>query len=197
MICSRWMIFSLRSAPSRRWSARSPSPSSPRRRWRTPPAPPCGSCAAKSARPRTPSAPNWTTSSRTPPPTIFAGRGGFAAQRPLCGARPRRVPGRGGRRHPRCLLHRRHHLCGAHRRGGGQCPHHAAARPGAGGDHPDSHGPSPPRWRSWNPQFSHSYEAMLQIDLLLAKARLAVEENAFLPTVNDGVHFKLNKPAIR
>ena len=43
------------------------------------------------------------------------------------------------------------------------------------------------------PQFSHSYEAMLQIDLLLAKARLAVEENAFLPTVNDGVHFKLNK----
>ena len=43
------------------------------------------------------------------------------------------------------------------------------------------------------PQFSHSYEAMLQIDLLLAKARLAVEQNAFLPTVNDGVHFKLNK----
>ena len=43
------------------------------------------------------------------------------------------------------------------------------------------------------PQFSHSYEAMLQIDLLLAKARLAVEENAFMPAVNDGVHFKLNK----
>ncbi|WP_294500530.1 endonuclease MutS2 [uncultured Gemmiger sp.] len=43
------------------------------------------------------------------------------------------------------------------------------------------------------PQFSHSYEAMLQIDLLLAKARLAVEENAFMPTVNDGVRFRLNK----
>ena len=43
------------------------------------------------------------------------------------------------------------------------------------------------------PQFSHSYEAMLQIDLLLAKARLAVEENAFMPAVNDGTHFKLNK----
>ena len=43
------------------------------------------------------------------------------------------------------------------------------------------------------PQFSHSYEAMLQIDLLLAKARLAVEENAFMPAVNGGVHFKLNK----
>ena len=25
------------------------------------------------------------------------------------------------------------------------------------------------------------------------KARLAVEENAFMPAVNDGVHFKLNK----
>ena len=43
------------------------------------------------------------------------------------------------------------------------------------------------------PQFSHSYEAMLQIDLLLAKARLAVEQNAFLPAVNDGVRFQLNK----
>ena len=43
------------------------------------------------------------------------------------------------------------------------------------------------------PQFSHSYEAMLQIDLLLAKARLAVEQNAFMPAVNDGVRFQLNK----
>ena len=34
---------------------------------------------------------------------------------------------------------------------------------------------------SLEPQFSYSYEAMLQIDLLLAKARLAVEQNAFMP----------------
>ncbi|MDY5783777.1 MAG: endonuclease MutS2, partial [Gemmiger sp.] len=33
------------------------------------------------------------------------------------------------------------------------------------------------------PQFSYSYDAMLQIDLLLAKARLAVEQNAFMPQV--------------
>ena len=46
---------------------------------------------------------------------------------------------------------------------------------------------------SLEPQFSYSYDAMLQIDLLLAKARLAVEQNAFMPTVNDSVRFKLNK----
>ena len=34
---------------------------------------------------------------------------------------------------------------------------------------------------------------MLKIDLLLAKARLAVEQNAFMPAVSDTVHFKLNK----
>ena len=34
---------------------------------------------------------------------------------------------------------------------------------------------------------------MLKIDLLLAKARLAVEQNAFMPAVSDKVYFKLNK----
>lgn len=43
------------------------------------------------------------------------------------------------------------------------------------------------------PQFSYSYEAMLQIDLLLAKARLAVEQNAFMPAVSDTVRFRLNR----
>lgn len=43
------------------------------------------------------------------------------------------------------------------------------------------------------PQFTYSYDAMLQIDLLLAKARLATEQNAFMPTVNNGSHFALNK----
>lgn len=45
---------------------------------------------------------------------------------------------------------------------------------------------------SLEPQFSYSYDAMLQIDLLLAKARLAVEQNAFMPTVSDTVRFRLN-----
>ena len=43
------------------------------------------------------------------------------------------------------------------------------------------------------PQFSYSYEAMLQIDLLLAKARLSVEQNAFMPAVSDTVRFRLNR----
>ena len=43
------------------------------------------------------------------------------------------------------------------------------------------------------PQFSHSYEAMLQIDLLLAKARLAVEQNAFMPEVNDTHRFSIKR----
>jgi len=43
------------------------------------------------------------------------------------------------------------------------------------------------------PQFSYSYDAMLQIDLILAKARLAVEQNAFMPAVNDTPCFKLVK----
>ena len=42
---------------------------------------------------------------------------------------------------------------------------------------------------SLEPQFSYSYDAMLQIDLLLAKARLAVEQNAFMPQVNDSCRF--------
>ena len=46
---------------------------------------------------------------------------------------------------------------------------------------------------SLEPQFTYSYDAMLKIDLLLAKARLAVEQNAFMPAVSDTVHFKLNK----
>mgnify|MGYP000805355265 CR=1 FL=1 len=46
---------------------------------------------------------------------------------------------------------------------------------------------------SLEPQFTYSYEAMLKIDLLLAKARLAVEQNAFMPAVSDKVYFKLNK----
>ena len=46
---------------------------------------------------------------------------------------------------------------------------------------------------SLEPQFSYSYEAMLQIDLLLAKARLAVEQNAFMPAVSDTVRFQLNR----
>ncbi len=43
---------------------------------------------------------------------------------------------------------------------------------------------------SLEPQFTYSYEAMLKIDLLLAKARLAVEQNAFMPAVSDKVYFK-------
>ena len=43
------------------------------------------------------------------------------------------------------------------------------------------------------PQFSHSYEAMLQIDLLLAKSRLAVEQNAFMPEVSDNHSFSLKR----
>ena len=46
---------------------------------------------------------------------------------------------------------------------------------------------------SLEPQFTYSYDAMLKIDLLLAKARLAVEQNAFMPAVSDTVHLKLNK----
>ena len=46
---------------------------------------------------------------------------------------------------------------------------------------------------SLEPQFSYSYNAMLKIDLLLAKARLAIEQGAFMPAVSDTIHFKLNK----
>ena len=47
--------------------------------------------------------------------------------------------------------------------------------------------------RSLEPQFSYSYDAMLSIDLLLAKARLAVEQNAFMPQVSDTCRFSLKK----
>ena len=46
---------------------------------------------------------------------------------------------------------------------------------------------------SLEPQFSYSYDAMLKIDLLLAKARLAIEQGAFMHAVSDTIHFKLNK----
>ena len=46
---------------------------------------------------------------------------------------------------------------------------------------------------SLEPQFSYSYDAMLKIDLLLAKPRLAIEQGAFMPAVSDTIHFKLNK----
>ena len=46
---------------------------------------------------------------------------------------------------------------------------------------------------SLEPQFSYSYDAMLKIDLLLAKARLAIEQGAFMPAVSDTIHFKLHK----
>ena len=44
---------------------------------------------------------------------------------------------------------------------------------------------------SLEPQFTYSYDAMLQIDLLLAKSRLAVEQNAFMPQVAENTTFKL------
>ncbi len=43
------------------------------------------------------------------------------------------------------------------------------------------------------PQFSYSYDAMLSIDVLLAKARLALEMDAFMPAVNDRMCFSLQK----
>ena len=46
---------------------------------------------------------------------------------------------------------------------------------------------------SLEPQFSYSYDAMLKIDLLRAKARLAIEQGAFMPAVSDTIRFKLNK----
>ena len=46
---------------------------------------------------------------------------------------------------------------------------------------------------SLEPQFRYSYDAMLKIDLLLAKARLAIEQGAFMPAVSDTIRFKLNK----
>ena len=43
------------------------------------------------------------------------------------------------------------------------------------------------------PQFQYSYKAMLEIDVLLAKARLALEQKAWLPQVADDMSFSLKK----
>ena len=43
------------------------------------------------------------------------------------------------------------------------------------------------------PVFNFSYQAMLQIDVLLAKAHLALEQKAYMPSVADGVWFDLKK----
>ncbi len=46
---------------------------------------------------------------------------------------------------------------------------------------------------SIEPMFNFSYKAMLDIDVLLAKAHLALEQKAWMPQVADGVHFDLKK----
>jgi DNA mismatch repair protein MutS2 len=46
---------------------------------------------------------------------------------------------------------------------------------------------------SIEPQFRYSYSAMLDIDVLLAKARLALDMKAFLPQVSSGHTFRLEK----
>ena len=43
------------------------------------------------------------------------------------------------------------------------------------------------------PLFNFSYQAMLEIDVLLAKAHLALEQKAYMPQVADGVWFDLKK----
>ncbi|WP_418666708.1 endonuclease MutS2 [Allofournierella sp.] len=43
------------------------------------------------------------------------------------------------------------------------------------------------------PVFNFSYQAMLAIDVLLAKAQLALEQKAYMPQVADGVWFDLKK----
>ena len=43
------------------------------------------------------------------------------------------------------------------------------------------------------PQFGYSYDAMLDIDVLLAKARLALEQKAYLPAVSDDRSFSLKR----
>lgn len=43
------------------------------------------------------------------------------------------------------------------------------------------------------PMFTYSYEAMLDIDVLLAKAQLALEQKAWLPQVADDMSFSLKK----
>ena len=43
------------------------------------------------------------------------------------------------------------------------------------------------------PQFEYSYSTMLDIDVLVAKARLAVSQNASMPEVNDNYSFSIKK----
>lgn len=43
------------------------------------------------------------------------------------------------------------------------------------------------------PMFNYSYQAMLEIDVLLAKAHLALEQQAYMPQVADGMWFDLKK----
>lgn len=43
------------------------------------------------------------------------------------------------------------------------------------------------------PMFQFSYQAMLELDILLAKAKLALEMQAYMPKVADGVWFDLKK----
>ena len=43
------------------------------------------------------------------------------------------------------------------------------------------------------PQFGYSYDAMLDIDVLLAKARLALEQKAYMPAVSDDRSFSLKR----
>ncbi len=65
---------------------------------------------------------------------IFAGERGFHPQRPVCCAGQERVPRRGERHHPRCILHWRHRVCGAAGCCGSQCPHSAVPPTGSAGD---------------------------------------------------------------
>lgn len=46
---------------------------------------------------------------------------------------------------------------------------------------------------SIEPLFNFSYQAMLDIDVLLAKAHLALEQKAYMPQVADGIWFDLQK----
>lgn len=46
---------------------------------------------------------------------------------------------------------------------------------------------------SIEPLFNFSYQAMLDIDVLLAKAHLALEQKAYMPQVADGIWFDLKK----
>ena len=63
------MICSTRWRRSRSWKSRSARASFRRRKWRIPPVSPSMTCAERSGKLKIPSAPNWITSSKIPPPT--------------------------------------------------------------------------------------------------------------------------------